>query len=313
MKTGLKQSKLAYYDQKSQYVLMNREGTLLETCHTLFRVPTLSPSLFESIPFLEGLQDLLTALQPSEELPFRCVQTTLLGREGYFDFIFRRHEADILWLIYDFTDHYEPLIPTQQERNNQAIEGEFMRIKQKATELEKQLLEYKNEELRRIQEVKTNFFSQVSHEMRTPINSIVGLVSLLTDRDSEAKHEYIEALKATSQHLATIVNDVLDLAKLEAGRITLETISFNLRDTVRNVMSSFQYVAQEKGIELSHSVDERLPSYMMGDPTRLAQVLYNLVGNAVKFTHEGGVRLVVRGQKKKIRPTQYTFSLPTPA
>ena len=312
MNTGFKESKLAYYDKKSQYVLMDATGAPLDTCHTLFRVPDQEESLFKSIPFLESLQDLIVALHPSEELPFRCIQTTLLGREGYFDFVFKRHGEHVLWLIYDFTDHYEALIPTQQERNDQAIEGEFLRIKQKATELEKQLLEYKNEELRRIQEVKTTFFSQVSHEMRTPINSMVGLVSLLMDKGGGAQHEYMEALRTTSQHLATIVNDVLDLAKLEAGHITLETISFNLRDTVRNVISSFLYLAQEKNIELSYRVDEALPPYMKGDPTRLAQVLYNLIGNAVKFTHEGGVQLVVEGVKKKTKPTPYSFSSPIP-
>ena len=307
MKTDFKKSKLDYYDQKSQYVLMNDAGKLLDTCHTLFQIPDHCASLFENIPFLESLQDLLAALQPDEELPFSCIQTTLLDREGYYDFVFRRHEGNILWLIYDFTEHYEVLIPTQQERNNQAIEGEFMRIKQKATELEKQLLEYKNEELHRIQEVKTTFFSQVSHEMRTPINSIVGLVSLLAEKGNQSKQEYIEALQATSQHLATIVNDVLDLAKLESGRITLETIVFNLQSTVKNVIDSFLYITQEKGIKLSYAIDSQLPEYVKGDPTRLAQVLYNLVGNAVKFTHEGSIRLVVDCQKKKTRTSRLAF------
>ena len=300
MKTSFNESKLAYYDQKSQYVLMNEAGELLDTCHTLFRIADRAgAALFDTIPLLESLRELIIALRPDEELPFRCIQTTLLDRKGYFDFIFRRHEENILWLIYDFTEHYEVLIPTQQERNNQAIEGEFMRIKQRATELEKQLLEYKNEELHRIQEVKTDFFSQVSHEMRTPINSIVGLVSLLTDPGSAMKQEHVEALRATSQHLATIVNDVLDLAKLESGQITLETITFHLRHTVKHVVDSFRYVAQEKGIRLSYTVDDSLPTHLIGDPTRLAQVLYNLIGNAVKFTHQGSVRLLVDGKKKR--------------
>ena len=300
MKTGFNEIKRAYYERKSQYVLMNDAGKLLDTCHTLFQIPDQKASLFEAIPFLEGLRDLIVALRLDEELPFRCIQTTLLGREGYFDFIFRRHEENILWLIYDFTEHYEVLIPTQQDRNNQAIEGEFMRMKQKATELEKQLLEYKNEELHRIQEVKTSFFSQVSHEMRTPINSIVGLVSLLTDAESTAKQEYVEALRATSQHLATIVNDVLDLAKLESGRISLENVSFHARNTIKHVIDSFLYMAQEKEIELNYTIADSLPTYFKGDPTRLAQVLYNLIGNAVKFTHEGSVQLLVKGQKKKV-------------
>ena len=101
------------------------------------------------------------------------------------------------------------------------------------------------------------------------------------------------------------MNDVLDLAKLEAGRISLESVAFPLRDTVKNVIGSFLYVAQEKGIALSYTVDESIPSYMRGDPTRLAQILYNLVGNAVKFTHQGYVRLRVDGQKKKANAGGY--------
>ena len=309
MKTGFKKRKLTYYDRKSQYVLMNDQGMVLDTCHTLFQIPDVSISLFERIPFLESLRDMIVGLPPSEELPFRCIQTTLLGRKGYFDFVFERYEENVLWLIYDFTEHYKVLIPTQQERNNQAIEGEFLRIKQKATELEKQLLEYKNEELRRIQEVKTSFFSQVSHEMRTPINSIVGLVSLLTDTSSTSAPEHLEALRATSRHLATIVNDVLDLAKLESGQITLETVTFNLRDTIKNVINSFLYVTQEKKVELSATVAPSLPRYVKGDPTRLTQVLYNLIGNAVKFTHQGSIRVWVDGQKKKDSPIEYASGL----
>ena len=299
---GLKNIKLAYYDERSQYILMDQEGHLLDTCHTLFQVPTQHQSLFNSIPFLESLQDPIVALPPGEELLFGCIQTNLLGREGCFDFVFRRpDEKSFLWLIYDFTEHYRGLIPTQQERNNQAIEGEFMRIKQKAIELEKQLLAYKNEELHRVQEMKTTFFSQVSHEMRTPVNSILGLVSLIADQRDRAKGDHIEALKATTKHLATIVNDVLDLAKLESGQITLKRVAFRLRQTVKNVVESFRYLCQEKKIALSYTVDEHLPSYVLGDPTRLAQVLYNLLGNAVKFTREGSVRLAVAAKKKKVK------------
>jgi signal transduction histidine kinase len=307
MSAGLHKSKLAYYDKKSQYVLMDRAGEALDTCHTLFRIGKGQTSLFEHIPFLESLQDLIVALQPEEELSFNCIRTTLLEKEGYFNFVFKSYQENVLWLIYDFTEHYQGLIPTQQERNNQAIAGEFMRIKQRATELEKQLLTYKNEELQRIQEIKTTFFSQVSHEMRTPINSIIGLASLLTDEDGPAKPAYVEALRATSQHLVSIVNDVLDLAKLESGQMTLETVAFSLRGTVKSVFGSFLYASQAKGIELSYTIDEQLPDYLKGDPVRLAQVLYNLVGNALKFTRQGSVRLRVKGQKKKTSAGRCTF------
>ena len=294
-------TKLSYYDEKSQYVLMDTLGNVLDTCHTLFRIAEHDAPLFEHIPVLEGLREPIAALRPGEELPFSCIQTNLLGRTGYYDFIFRREdEHSILWLIYDFTEHYKALIPTQQERNNRAIEGEYLRIKQRAAQLENQLLEYKNEELQRIQAMKTAFFSQVSHEMRTPVNSIVGLVSLVEDPGSDNPRQYLAALRATSRHLAAIVNDVLDLSKLEAGQLSLEKIVFNLHDTLKHVADAFLYSCQEKGLALRCFVDEHLPTYFRGDPTRLAQVLYNLMGNAVKFTSAGSVTLRLDGQKKKV-------------
>ncbi len=294
---SLQDVKLSYYQKRSQYVLMNDQGTVLDTCHTLFRVEEQHDPIFAHIPFLEGMHDLIVALHPGEEIPFNCIQADLLGRSGYYDFVFlRQDEGAILWLIYDFTEHYEALIPTQQERNSQAIESEHLRIKQRAIELERELLAYKNEELKRTQSIKTAFFSQVSHEMRTPISSIMGLVNLMSDTTAS---EHLTALQATAHHLSTIVNDVLDLSKLEAGRISLEQIAFDLRGTVQQVANSFLYACRKKGLHLHYQVEERLPTHFLGDPTRLAQVLYNLMSNAVKFTSTGRVALEVGGQKKK--------------
>lgn len=295
---SLEQVKTEYFQQSSQFVVLDQQGYWIASCHTLFSLKNHTASLFTTVPFLESMQEILKNLPEDESLSFPCIHAHLTGQEGYYDFVFKPYGAHILWIIYDFTDHYTELIPKQQERNEKAIEGELLRIQQKADALEKQLLQYKNEELERIQAAKTAFFSQVSHEMRTPLNSILGLAELISIHKTTDNTAYKEALQATARHLSSIVNDVLDLSKLEAGKMDVQQVPFHLTQTIKNVVNSFYYASQEKQIKIYYSIEKNIPDRLMGDPVRLSQVLYNLLGNAVKFTHEGCINVSVTLLKK---------------
>ncbi len=295
---SLEQIKTEYFQKRSQFVLLNPQGYWVDSCHTLISLKNRSTSLFTTIPFLESMQDVLQNLPKEEKLRFPCIRAHLTGDEGYYDFVFEKYDAHILWIIYDFTHHYAGLIPIQQEKNENAIEGELLRIQQKADALEKQLLRYKNEELERIQSAKTTFFSQVSHEIRTPLNSILGLSELISDEQTTDNKAYKEALHATAHHLASIVNDILDISKLEAGKLDFRSISFHLPDIIKNIVNSFYYASQQKQIKIYYSVAANIPATLSGDPVRLSQVLYNLLGNAIKFTHEGCINLSATLQKK---------------
>jgi signal transduction histidine kinase len=127
--------------------------------------------------------------------------------------------------------------------------------------------------------------------MRTPLNSITGLVKLLEWSDPKAIYDYLHALKSTSQHLNHIINDVLDLSKIEEGKLILEKISFRLRDIIDVVVKGFDMIAMEKHNELKVHYADDLPEFVESDPTRMSQILYNLIGNALKFTKDGMVEL----------------------
>lgn len=137
---------------------------------------------------------------------------------------------------------------------------------------------------------KDRFLAAMSHEIRTPINGIIGASELCqeTPLDVEQK-SYVDTVVQCSDTLLTLVNDVLDFSKMEAGQLSLEKLNFSPRDTMERVAAEFSQMARAKNVELIVACGEEMPGFVMGDPTRLKQVLYNLVGNAVKFTDQGGI------------------------
>ena len=142
--------------------------------------------------------------------------------------------------------------------------------------------------------LKSEFLANMSHEIRTPLNGVMGMISLVLDQcGNSAEREQLLVAQAAAQSLVTILNDILDLSKIEAGKMTLEAIDFDLVDTVRQSMRIFDSLVVEKRLQLRMSVTPGAPEWVRGDPARLRQVLVNLIGNAVKFTDQGSVQVLV--------------------
>jgi len=143
-------------------------------------------------------------------------------------------------------------------------------------------------------QIKENFLANMSHEIRTPLNAILGFTYLLNNTKLEGDQKiFLNSIQSSGKNLLNIVNDILDLSKLEAGMLRIETVPFSLREVVRSVEILFRPKAKEKNILLFIYVDELIPDELIGDEVRLTQVLVNLVGNAIKFTNEGSVMITV--------------------
>lgn len=147
-------------------------------------------------------------------------------------------------------------------------------------------------------QAKTDFLNHLSHEIRNPMSTIIGLSGLAAQTDlDDQQREYIRNIQVSGNVLMSLLNDTLDLSKIEAGKVSLETITFAPNDVFDTVLAVVGPKAQEKGLTLSFEGMEKLPSQLNGDPTRLSQILINLTNNAVKFTEFGGVTVLVKTAK----------------
>lgn len=157
-------------------------------------------------------------------------------------------------------------------------------------------------------QIQEQFLANTSHEIRTPMNGILGMTRQMLETPlSNEQSEYVHAIKESSNNLLHVVNDILDISKIRAGKIVFEKIEFRITDLFKSLQFILQYKADEKGIYLKTSIEDQLPPVLKGDPIRLNQILLNLAGNAIKFTEKGGVTFSAEMMHKENNRTSIQF------
>jgi signal transduction histidine kinase len=179
------------------------------------------------------------------------------------------------------------------------------KVKEKTAELEMEMERAENSE-----KAKEQFLANMSHEIRTPLNAILGMTRLLLEKNPrEDQLRYLNAISESSDNLLVIINDILDLSKIEAGKILFEKIVFSPKERTETVVNTLLFQAMAKGLELDFQTDPDVPERVEGDPYRLNQVLINLVGNAIKFTDQGKVLIHTQLESQDDKAIQLKFSV----
>lgn len=171
----------------------------------------------------------------------------------------------------------------------------------KLTREQKAIIEEQKKKVEQSEKYKEQFLANMSHEIRTPMHAISGMTKILERNEHlPTQDAFLKAMRTSSDNLVVILNDVLDLSKIEAGKLEIENTSMNVFSVLESVIQILKYKAEEKGLILSYEIAENVPVLVMGDPTRLNQILINLIGNAIKFTEKGSVAVSLKVEKNQL-------------
>lgn len=224
------------------------------------------------------------------------------GKEWRGEFCNKKKNGEVYW-------EFASISPIKDEEGNMT---HYIAIKEDISDRKK--LE---EELRQAKQMaeeankaKSDFLAKMSHEIRTPMNGIIGLSEILYSRvEGKEEKRYLKMVINSGKMLLDIINDILDFAKIEAGKLELEKTPLKLSDLVKNTVEMFIIEAQNKGLELTYRIDQRLPDRLIGDPKRIRQIIINFIGNSLKFTDEGIIHLEVKMEAIKDNKYNVKFSV----
>jgi signal transduction histidine kinase/ActR/RegA family two-component response regulator/streptogramin lyase len=218
----------------------------------------------------------------------------------------------VLLTVWQYVRFREGSYRQQQQRLEAAVEERTHELRVQTGRIERKNAEIELllKDAQETSRLKSEFLANMSHEIRTPMNGVLGMTALTlgTELDGEQR-EYMEAAQQSAGSLLSLLNEILDFSKIDAGRLELESLAFAPAECVREAIQTLAGTAQQKGLEIHHSIAADVPDTILGDPTRLRQVLLNLIGNAVKFTEQGRIHVQLDVEEARADGLTLRFSV----
>ncbi|GAA4276665.1 ATP-binding response regulator [Aquimarina mytili] len=287
-------SEALQFDQKIQLITVSFDGIIKETDNNLFDWKKGS-SIYGIHPFFEILTHLQDD-QDTKEFSFPCIHFENNGSENICDVSVKIDLSEIAIVFFDYTNKYNELNQSAQQRNESIL-------------ISKEL-ELKNKFLLEKEEFKNNFIANINHEIRTPLTSILGFVEVLEKTKlSFDQEELTRIIKRDSQHLHALIDDMVDISKIESGKLKIVEERFVFKDLIEGLNEAYAIIAEEKNISFETHIDPNIQEYILGDRMRVYQILNNLLNNAFKFTEEGKISLVITKNYQRTNKLSINFKI----
>ncbi len=284
------------FNPNIQFTTISPDGIIKESEGSLFDWK-LGTSIYEAHPFFEVLSGLIDSEESgSKEFSFPCIHFEKNQSEIICDVSIKIDPSEITIVLFDYTRKYRELNQIAQQRNES-----FLKTKE---------LELKNKYLLEKEEFKNSFIANINHEIRTPLTSILGFVEVLEKTKLTFEQEELaRIIKRESRHLNALIDDMIDIAKIESGKLKIVEERFSFKDLINGFKESYKKVAKEKELTFETNFDNNIQEFLLGDRTRVYQILNNLLSNAFKFTEEGKITLTVSKNYQRTNKVSLNFRI----
>ncbi len=284
------------FNQKTQFTTVALDGSIKKIENPLFDWKT-NVSIYDVHPFFEILKDFVENYSPeNSEFNFPCIHLEDKKTEKICDVSIKVDQKEIKIVLFDYTKKYNELNEIAQQRNESILTAKELALKNKYL-LEKE-------------EFKNDFIANINHEIRTPLTSILGFVEVLEKTQLNFEQEELaRIIKRESKHLTALIDDMIDISKIESGTLKVVDERFAFINLVNGFEKSYAKIAEKKGVIFETHIDSSIQEYLIGDRTRVYQIINNLLNNAFKFTEEGKVTFTISKNYQRTNKTSLNFKI----